>query len=811
MTATRTLLLPTLLLAAAATAQPLIRGCLVLRDGQPPRPQPLSPSQRDAIDAVIARSDTFDIKHYGIVLDATDYNGQSITASTTITYAARLPGLSSIRFDLVALTVDSVIGAGGPLAFSHDGQVLQVQLAMEPVVGEEEQLTVHYHGTPIRDPNWGGFYFASNYIYNLGIGLTTVPPNFGKVWYPCFDSFVERASYTFQVKSAGGRRLLGQGEFLGETALGGDTIVRSYHLPQPIPTHVSAIAVSNYDEHTFTHSGAYGDIPVALRAKPNQLSAMVGKFGDLGACIDALQHWYGPYPYGSVGYVLTTDGALEIPTNIAYPDFMPGQSVARNRKLFAHELGHHWWGDKVTPRVHNHMWLKEGPAEYSAHLLEEWLNGRAAMVNMVKDNLLDILTTAHVDDDGFQALSPMPDEHIYGTHTYYKGAAVMHNLRGYLGDSLFREAMRESQVRLADTVITPEMWRDTMEAITGRDLHPFFQDWVLSPGYSVFEVRSFSAQPAGGGWQVDLRIGQKLYGTTGLHGATPLDLTLIGAQGQVHELQVTAEGLLTEGTVQCPFEPVMAVLNRYQRLNQARMDHEIRLVPGVAFASLLPRTDFRLFATTLTDTTLVRVEHIWSGADQDALGWGINQVSGTHYWNVDGLWPEGTQLRARFMYMGSTAGQFDHALIAGDETGMAIVWRPNADQPWQLHPDQVLTAGSLTNGTGQIEVNTLYKGQYAFAKAFGAIGVPEADAPAAFLLFPVPADDALLVRLARPAALPLRLTVTDAVGRTVLTTGGPAGSDARVETSGLAPGAYAVQVHTVDGAHLGTRSFHVAR
>ena len=40
-------------------------------------------------------------------------------------------------------------------------------------------------------------YFASDLIYNLGIGLTTIPPNFGRVWYPCFDNFVERATYTY--------------------------------------------------------------------------------------------------------------------------------------------------------------------------------------------------------------------------------------------------------------------------------------------------------------------------------------------------------------------------------------------------------------------------------------------------------------------------------------------------------------------------------------------------------------------------------------------------------------------------------------
>ena len=45
----------------------------------------------------------------------------------------------------------------------------------------------------------------SDYIYTLGIGLTTIPPNFGKVWYPCFDNFVERATYTYHVTSAAGK------------------------------------------------------------------------------------------------------------------------------------------------------------------------------------------------------------------------------------------------------------------------------------------------------------------------------------------------------------------------------------------------------------------------------------------------------------------------------------------------------------------------------------------------------------------------------------------------------------------------------
>ena len=316
-----------------------------------------------------------------------------------------------IRFELLGLEVDSVISDAGPLT-RHYGQTCGgfPHLTRSRIDGS---LTVYYHGHPHLDTDWGGFYFESGYIYNLGIGLTTIP-NFGKVWYPCFDSFVERATYSYQVKSAGTFRAHCQGDFLGEVQLGGDTVIRSFRLDQRIPTHLSAIAVADYRDTNFVHAGANGDIPVRLTAKPAQQQAMVGKFADIGAAIDACEYWFGPYAWQRVGYVLTTDGALEIPTNIAYPDFMTSRTLFRNRGLFTHELGHHWWGDMVTPHTQQDMWLKEGPAEYSGHLVEEWLGGESAFVDVVKDNQLYVLKQANVQDGGFQPLSPMPDPYIYG-------------------------------------------------------------------------------------------------------------------------------------------------------------------------------------------------------------------------------------------------------------------------------------------------------------------------------------------------------------------------------------------------------------
>lgn len=801
------------LASVSAYAQPHPYGCHFFR--QPRGPLQFTDAAREQIEETIARSDTFDILHYDIHLDLSAYQADAFKAKTTVTCSPRMDGQDHIRFDLYQLTVDSVVGPDGPMTFSYDGQYLEVDFASPPSVGTEQVITVHYRGTPHRDPEWGGFYYEAGYMYNLGIGLSTIPPNFGKVWYPCFDSFVERATYTYHVKTTGGNRLHGQGDFLGETQLGGDTIIRSFALQEAIPTHVSAVAVSNYVDSNFIHTGANGDIPVRLTAKGPDLEDMVDKFINIGSAIDVCEHWYGPHTYDRIGYVLTTDGALEIPTNIAYPSFMTDQGLVDNRALFTHELGHHWWGDNVTPHIHNDMWLKEGPAEYSGHLIEEWIGGRVPFIKTVKDNHNEVLRMAHLDDGGFQPLSPMPDPYIYGTHTYYKGASVMHNLRGYLGDALFQQALRGIQANLANTTITAVGFKEALEQYAGADLDPFFDAWVFAPGYAVFEVRDMQAVSAGTAWTVDLEIGQKLYGATVMHEEVPLDVTFLSADGDVHETMITASGEFDAATLTVPFQPAMVVLNRHMRLNQARMDHEITIVPGVSFSNVLPYVDFRLYGTNLVDSTLVRVEHIWCAPDDQPVSAGVTDISDTHYWVVDGLWPEGTVLEGRMYYQGEDPEDFDHALVNGDETGMVLVYRSSPNDTWGLCPNQTVSPGSdLTNGLGLIKVNDLRKGQYAFAKAEALIGVNElGETPFNLSLGPVPATSTLQANGALDGGGTLWWDILGMDGRLVQrTTVAVSGTFSHtIDVGSIAPGPYVLRVSQQAGGRLLERRFEVVR
>ena len=165
------------------------------------------------------------------------------------------------------------------------------------------------------------------------------------------------------------------------------------------------------------------------------------------------------------------------------------------------------------------------------------------------------------------------------------------------------------------------------------------------------------------------------------------------------------------------------------------------------------------------DSTLLRMEHIWAGAGDDPAAPDVIEVSNTHYWDIGGLWPEGTILRGRLTYAGSSADQLDFDLVDGDETGMLMVYRETPLDPWTVYPDQTVLTGDLFNGNGIVNLDVMRKGQYAFAKSSTSIGLTEiSDLAGGLSLFPVPTSDELTVVLDAPGQGTLRFDVRS-VGR----------------------------------------------
>jgi len=762
----------------------------------------------------IARSDSFDVVHYDLTLDMTDYWGQTMQGLATIDFTVLQGGGTTMWWDLESLVVDSVHWNDESVTFSQLASQLHVDAPAPMQAGEQVVLDIWYGGEPGSDPYWGGMYFASDLIYNLGIGLTTIPPNFGRVWYPCFDNFVERATYTYRIRTANGRRAHNQGHLIEEDSLGGDTLLSTWELDHPIPTHLSAIAIGPYVDHDYVHAGAFGDIPVRLTSKANDSALMQTKFADLGFAIDALEHWWGPYAWERVGYVLTTDGALEIPTNIAYPRSMIEQNAFANGDLFAHELGHHWWGDLVAPTIHNHMWLKEGPAEYSSHLFVEWKDGHEAFVDLVKDNQQFVLEECHVQDEGFHPLSPMPDAQVYGRHTYYKGASVMHNLRAYLGDDVFRNAVQNVIAERFDSHMDVADFEQLLEDATGEDLTPFFEAQALQPGFSTWVMDSITTGPDNGCFATTLHLQQKLRACANHHENEPLDVTVWDANWDTTLVHARVGGQHDQITFWHEEPFVMVGLNADGRLNQGRLDHTFAITEPTGM-STLPWVEMRMGCDALPsgDSILVRVEHHWAAPDQGPTAFYIDELSDTHFWTVDGTWDDAASdaplLDARLTYVGTDSTDLDFDLFGASEEGAFLAWRAQAGDPWQQYLDCDWQAGSLTNGAGVFRISRLRKGQYTFAKGNVALGVDEAvaqDAPELHVM-PNPASDALTWAWSGAANVS-EVRVSNHLGQHVILT---TPNQTQLDLQTLPAGRYQLQLLSETGQRLTDAAFVVVR
>jgi Peptidase family M1 domain/Peptidase M1 N-terminal domain/Secretion system C-terminal sorting domain len=694
------------------------------------------------------RSDTFDILNYDIALDVTNFAGKTIYGTTTILFKAKMDGVSDINFDLEKLKVDSVTTVGGLLLnFVHVGTWLNISLPQPMAATEEYSVKVYYHGQPKTcDCGFGGFYFENGIAYNLGIGLSEIPPNNGRTWFPCFDSFKERATYDLHIRTNAGRKAYCSGDFLGEMSVGGDTILRNYRMNIQLPTYLLGIAVGNYSVIKSTYSGDYGTNPVELVVNPSQVAKAEASFSKLNDAISVFEAWYGPYIWGRVGYVGTTKGAMEHSNSIAYPDFA-FDGAQTNAGLMAHELAHHWWGNISGPILPTDMWIKEGGAEYGAHLFIEKTAGRAAFEKKCRDNTRFVMKNAQADDGGYLALSPMPQPQTYGTHTYNKGALVYHNLRGYLGDTLYRHTMMAVLDSFYLRGMSAQEFRDYLTQKSGRDMNPFFNAWIFNPGYPTFEIDSvqFSGQ------QATMFVQQKGFHLPIFHQKVPLQAVFYAQNGQREEFIIEANGEFSTQNITLPagFTPVWWVLNENQKLNIASFNAKKTFTTTTNTLESLAASDLqiKIDAMPTGDSAMVQVDHHWGAADPQPDAPSYFHISKNHFWRVGGLWPTGFRASASLNYNGNTTNSFlDADLVANGEDSIRLVWRPRAGESWREYYFYKKLIVGATNGFGVMRIDTLLAGDYAFANGLYS-PITAADEPQKTVnlvkIFPNPATDFL--------------------------------------------------------------------
>ena len=461
-----------------------------------------------------SRSDTADLVQLKLTIDSRNFANGQLTGIAEYQLGAKLP-FSSLRFDLLGFTVDSIISLSGPLNFSQQGEHVIVNTSA--FAGQTLHWDFYYHGSTTKDASgWGGIHHDGAYHYNLGVGFAANPHVYGRSLFPCFDNFVEKSTLDeMNIITPSGKVGVSNGIYVGTDTLSSGDLVWRWEGQAPIPSYLVSMAVSDYFKQSWTHDGR----PFEIYGRAQDTANMTAGFVNLNAIYDAFVEEFGPYRFEKVGYALTITGAMEHAGMVHLPRTLANANLS-GEDIIAHELAHMWFGNAITTKTAEDMWINEGFAEFGSHFYEEKVYSRSKYVQTVQNNQALVLKQARQNDGGHLALSGVNQNQTYGTHTYQKGAMVAHNLREFLGDSLFSHAVKQLIATNTFGNYNANSFKESFETSTGVDLDDFWNDWIYNPGYHGAWVEL--NYPENANWATaDKQVNvHHLSAHTGNHGAT---------------------------------------------------------------------------------------------------------------------------------------------------------------------------------------------------------------------------------------------------------------------------------------------------
>ena len=409
--------------------------------------------------------------HYDLDLDY-DLLGARLDGVAKIQIRAH-EELAKISLDLAYLSVKKVTVDGKPPAkWTHTKHRLVLTLRTRIKAGKTAEILVKYSGKPrplVIDPHGdAGWEELADGIIVAG------QPHGAPTWFPCNDWCGDKATYRISVRADENYSVVSNGVLTSRTRRGSGE-VWVYDQRQPMATYLATVQLGRYVPHPIE-----ADVPMAVFAEAG--SDVASAFADQGRMLAYFTEVFGPYPFDTYSTVVTPD-ELEIP--------LESQSLAtfgsnfltsdwKHVRLVAHELAHQWFGNAVTMRTMQHIWLHEGFACYA-----EWLWSEA-----IGRDRADWHAKHH-----YERLAALPQdllladpgpELMFDDRVYKRGALTLHALRTAVGDEAFFTILRTWVERFGGLTVVSEDFEALAAEVSGQDLSGLFGGWLHSTALPAF-------------------------------------------------------------------------------------------------------------------------------------------------------------------------------------------------------------------------------------------------------------------------------------------------------------------------------------
>ena len=319
--------------------------------------------------------------------------------------------------------------------------------------------------------------------------------------FPCFDepSFKTPWQLTLRVKKQ--HMAFSNTPAAGETELPEGMKAVRFAETRPLPSYLVAMAVGPFET---VSGGTAGGRSTPIRIITPRGRAAEAKYAaeSTSRVVNLLEEYFGiPYPYGKLDQVAVPlfFGAMENPGLVTYADTLilapqARDSIQRQRgyiSVAAHELAHQWFGDLVTTKWWNDIWLNEAFATWMGEKITDRFRPdwnvpvgeqNAKSGAMGDDSLVSarrIREPVNSKDDIANAFDGI---------TYQKGAAVIHMFERWVGEGTFRKGVTAYLRKYADGNATADDFLASISEAAGKNVAPAFSTFLDQPGVPLVTV-----------------------------------------------------------------------------------------------------------------------------------------------------------------------------------------------------------------------------------------------------------------------------------------------------------------------------------
>ena len=457
--------------------------------------QTATPDAGVPLDVATHRAANISDLRYELALSIPDAIASPLTGTTTIRFTlkdAKAPLV--IDFETSRDHVKSVDANGKPAAFTYVNGHIVVPAAS--LVSGANTIRIAFNaGDASLNRN-------NDFLYTLFV------PARARVALPVFDQPDLKGRWSVTLEHPAKWQSAANGAELSRTTSGERTTV-TFAETQPLPTYLVAFIAGDFKIETAERNGRtyrmfHRETDAAKVARNREA------IFDLHArALEYLENYTAiPYAFGKFDFVAIPAfqfGGMEHAGKILYnaSGLLLDESATQNQMLgrasvIAHETAHMWFGDLVTMRWFNDVWMKEVFANFMAAKI---VNPSFPTVNHDLRFLLSHYPAAYEVDrtPGANPIRQVLDNlneagSMYGAIIYQKAPVVMRHLEALLGDDNFRDGLREY---LKAHAFGNATWPDLITVLDRRtplDLQAWSRVWVEQPGrpsiQTVLEVKS---------------------------------------------------------------------------------------------------------------------------------------------------------------------------------------------------------------------------------------------------------------------------------------------------------------------------------